>query len=131
MRQLSLKPTHKVVQNFYAEIENLDQLHLFHEGAVSPAFANLLRRCASQFGWTLSEQHIPKGGKLNLRYDGALLDEFKLVHGVWEAKDSDDDLPIEVQKKFKKGYPKENIFIKTDNWRWTWTFARLTIWSAF
>ena len=40
-QQLSLKPAHKVVQEFYKEIENLSQLNLFHEGAVSPAFANL------------------------------------------------------------------------------------------
>jgi predicted helicase len=113
MRQLSLKPTHKVVQDFYKEIENLSQLHLFHEGAVSPAFANLLKRCAAQFGWTLSEQHMPKSGKSNLRFDGALLDEYKLVHGVWEAKDTKDELPVEAAKKFKSGYPKDNILFQS------------------
>ncbi|HAE59909.1 MAG TPA: DNA helicase [Anaerolineae bacterium] len=112
-QQLSLKPAHKVVQDFYKEIDNLSQLNLFHEGAVSPAFANLLKRCASQFGWTLSEQHMPKGGKTSLRFDGALLDEFKLVHGVWEAKDTKDDLSVEAAKKFKVGYPKENILFQS------------------
>ncbi len=112
-QQLSLKPAHKVVQDFYKEIENLSQLNLFHEGAVSPAFANLLKRCASQFGWTLSEQHMPKGGKTNLRFDGALLDEFKLVHGVWEAKDTRDELTVEAAKKFKAGYPKDNILFQS------------------
>jgi predicted helicase len=112
-QQLSLKPAHKVVQEFYKEIENLSQLNLFHEGAVSPAFANLLKRCASQFGWTLSEQHMPKGGKTNLRFDGALLDEFKLVHGVWEAKDTRDGLTVEAAKKFKAGYPKDNILFQS------------------
>ena len=112
-QQLSLKPAHKVVQDFYKEIDNLSQLNLFHEGAVSPAFANLLKRCASQFGWTLSEQHMPKGGKSSLRFDGALLDEFKLVHGVWEAKDTKDDLSVEAAKKFKVGYPKENILFQS------------------
>jgi hypothetical protein len=61
-------------------------LYLFHEKAVSLVIANLLERCASKFGWPLSEQHLPKGGKANLPFEGALLDEFKLVHGVWEAK---------------------------------------------
>ncbi len=111
--QLSLKPTHKVVQDFYKEIASLQQLHLFHEGAVSPAFANLLKRCAAQFGWILSEQHMPKGGKTQLRFDGALLDEFKLVHGVWEAKDTKDVLPVEVQKKLQRGYPKDNILFQS------------------
>ncbi len=116
-QQLSLKPAHKVVQDFYKEIENLAQLNLFHEGAVSPAFANLLKRCASQFGWTLSEQHMPKGGpktgQTSLQFDGALLDEFKLVHGVWEAKDTRDDLSVEAAKKFKAGYPKDNILFQS------------------
>jgi predicted helicase/very-short-patch-repair endonuclease len=119
-QQLALKPAHKVVQDFYQEIGNLSQLHLFHEGAVSPAFANLLKRCASQFGWTLSEQHQArphalsakeKGG--NLRFDGALLDEFKLVHGVWEAKDTKDELTVEAAKKFKAGYPRDNFLIQS------------------
>ena len=117
-QQLSLKPTHKVVQDFYREIENLSQLNLFHEGAVSPAFANLLKRCASQFGWTLSEQH-PHPRPLShrergaLRFDGALLDEYKLIHGVWEAKDTRDDLSVEAAKKFKAGYPKDNILFQS------------------
>jgi len=33
-QQLSLKPAHKIMREFYKEIENLEQLHLFHEGAV-------------------------------------------------------------------------------------------------
>jgi len=34
----------------------------------------------------------------SIRVDGALLDPFKLVHGVWEAKDSDDDLKREADQ---------------------------------
>jgi hypothetical protein len=35
--------------------------------------------------------------------DGALLDNFRLTHGFWEAKDSRDDLPTEARKKFDLG----------------------------
>jgi hypothetical protein len=86
---------------------------LFHEGNVAPAFARLLSRCGAQFGWKLAEQYTPKGGKTSLRYDGTLLDEYSLLHGVWEAKDSDDDLALEVIKKFKAGYPRENILFQS------------------
>jgi predicted helicase len=41
--------------------------------------------------------------------DGALLDQFSLPRGFWEAKDTQDDLAIEVQKKFADGYPQTNI----------------------
>jgi len=73
-QQLSLKPAHKVVQEYYKEIAEKKQMLLFHEGNVAPAFARLLGRCGAQFGWKLAEQYTPKGGKTNLRYDGALLD---------------------------------------------------------
>ncbi len=72
-------------------------LSLFAEGAVSPSFAALRRYCAGQFNWTLAEQFAmrARGGERLIRVDGALLDPFKLLHGVWEAKDSDDDLERE------------------------------------
>ena len=41
--------------------------------------------------------------------DGALMDNFRLTHGYWEAKDADDDLPVEVVRKFERGYPRDNI----------------------
>jgi len=115
MDKLRLKPTYKVVKAYYAELDNLMQLSLFTEGAVSPTFAALLRHCARQFDWTLAEQFTmkPKGVRQRtIRVDGALLDPFKLIHGVWEAKDSDDDLEREVDKKFRAGYPQDNIIFQ-------------------
>jgi hypothetical protein len=35
------------------------------------------------------------------------------VYGIWEAKDIQDNLTKEVAKKFKDGYPKENILFQT------------------
>lgn len=49
----------------------------------------------------------------SIRIDGAVVDEFKLPHGYWEAKDSKDDLEKEVGKKFKAGYPKDNIIFQS------------------
>ena len=45
--------------------------------------------------------------------DGALIDSFQLSHGYWEAKDIHDDLPIEAQRKFDVGYPRDNILFQT------------------
>ncbi len=112
MEPLNLKASHKVVKDYYAEIENLTSMHLFSEGNVSPAFANLLRHCARQYNWTLAEQYPLTVKNKNIRPDGALIDQFELVHGLWEAKDSQDDLALEVKKKFDKGYPKENILFQ-------------------
>lgn len=113
MKRLKLRADNKPVSKYYREIKNLAQLNLFGEGAVSPHFAALLRYCASQFEWTLSEQHVMKRGKRSIRPDGALLDRFSMVRGVWEAKDSADKLAEEVKKKFAAGYPKDNILFQS------------------
>ena len=109
----NLKANHKPVQEYYKALRDIKQLSLFHEGAVAPAFANLLRVCASRMGWTLVEQYaIPRKGRKPLRADGVLLDQFNLRHGIWEAKDSQDDLAAEVKKKFGEGYPQDNILFQ-------------------
>ncbi len=114
MQALNLKTTHKPVKTYYAALrQTSQQMSLLHEGAVAPHFANLLRVCASRMKWTLAEQHrIPRKGRRPLRADGVFLDQFKLRHGVWEAKDSSDDLDKEVKKKFSQGYPKDNILFQ-------------------
>ncbi len=114
MPTLNLKPTHKPVQDYYAALaQTTQQMSLLHEGAIAPHFANLLRACASRVGWTLQEQfQLPRKGQKPLRADGVLLDDFKLRHGIWEAKDSQDDLAVEVKKKFGQGYPQDNILFQ-------------------
>ena len=113
MPTLNLKPTHKAIADYYAGLEELAQLDIFGEGAVAPAFANLLRSCARNSDWTLAEQYVLKRGGRSIRVDGALVDSFKLPYGYWEAKDSDDDLEAEVAKKFQSGYPKQNILFQS------------------
>lgn len=113
MPYLNLKPDHKAVQTYYREIAQTQQLSIFHEGAVASHFARLLQHCGKQVKWTLVEQYpLARQGHRPLKADGVLLDEFRLVHGIWEAKDSDDDLPIEVKKKFQAGYPQDNILFQ-------------------
>lgn len=109
---LSIKPNHKAVREYYTSLRSLAEARAQHEGAVAPAFAALLRACASQMGWTLVEQYSIRLKKSSIRADGALLDSFTLIRGVWEAKDSSDDLATEVRKKFAAGYPAENILFQ-------------------
>ncbi|WP_110515534.1 type ISP restriction/modification enzyme [Herpetosiphon llansteffanensis] len=109
---LSIKPNHKAVREYYASLRSLADARAQHEGAVAPAFAALLRACASQMGWTLVEQYSIRLKKSSIRTDGALLDSFTLIRGVWEAKDSSDDLATEVRKKFAAGYPADNILFQ-------------------
>jgi predicted helicase len=107
---LSLKPTHKAVTTYYDALARFEKLGVKHETAVRSAFQELLEHCARQFEWKLVPEYaIKRKGKADAKADGALLDIYGLNHGLWEAKDSADDLDKEIKIKFKVGYPKQNI----------------------
>ena len=46
---------------------------------------------------------------LRNRPDGTVRDSLRMTRGYWEAKDSHDDLDAEIQAKFNRGYPRDNI----------------------
>src|SRR5437660_8770686 len=89
MERLNLKPTHKPVQNYYEALRQFKTIGVAHEGAVRSAFQTLLEHCGRQFGWKLvPEWQIKRNHGHPLRVDGALVDEFRITHGFWEAKDA-------------------------------------------
>jgi len=114
---LNLKPTHKTIQTYYRELQTLTSAGQVHEGAVAPLFASILRHGAGQVTHLdfIEQYPLKRDGKNSLRADGVLVDRQTkvLVYGVWEAKDIKDNLTKEVAKKFKEGYPKENILFQT------------------
>lgn len=113
MDKLNLKPTHKPVQNYYEALRQFKTIGVSHEGAVRSAFQTLLEHCGRQFAWKLvPEWQIRRNHGHPLRVDGALVDEYRLTHGFWEAKDTADDLPKEVKKKVAAGYPQNNIIFQ-------------------
>jgi predicted helicase len=115
MSQLNLKPTHAAVKNYYAALHQLGQLHIDHEMAVRSAFQDLLSTCGRKLKLTLSPEFEIKRKHSSIRVDAALLDEFKLAHGFWEAKDEKDDLDREIKSKLEKGYPRDNIIFQAPN----------------
>ncbi len=44
--------------------------------------------------------------------DGTVKDTLRMARGYWEAKDSDDNLDAEIQRKFNQGYPRDNILFE-------------------
>ena len=128
MPVLNLKPTHKVVKDYYGALERFARLGVTHESAVRAAFQALLESCARQCGWTLVPEFALSGrrGK-RIVVDGALVDDFRLTHGYWEAKDIDDDLPAEVERKFAAGYPRDNILFQTPRRAMLWQNGRLAL----
>src|SRR5439155_13326875 len=119
MQTLGLKPNHKRIATYGASLDEFAKLGVAHETAVRAAFQALLEDCTAHVNkgradkWKLVPEFSLKtkvGAKITP--DGALLDSFRLIHGVWEAKDTADDLDKEIAKKFKLGYPRENILFQ-------------------
>ena len=118
MSDLNIKPTHKPIKTYYAELEKYSQLGEENEGTVRAAFQNLLQHYCHQSDFTLlcektraiSDTGTQEGYK-HIRPDGEVVDAFGLPHGYWEAKDTQDDLLIEASKKFAAGYPSKNIVV--------------------
>ena len=48
----------------------------------------------------------------NVVPDGTVKDSLRMARGYWEAKDSHDDLDAEIERKFGRGYPRDNIIFE-------------------
>ena len=135
MTPLNLKPTHKPVKAYYESLQRFESIGVSHETAVRSAFQTLLEYCGRQFNWILVPEHsmtpLIRGarGVKNKRIvvDGALIDNFQLPHGYWEAKDIHDDLPAEVLHKFATGYPRDNILFQTPHRAILWQNNQRTL----
>jgi predicted helicase len=114
MSLFTLKPTHYPVKAYYAALAQFLKLGHTTEGNTRSAFADLLKKCCHRYAWHLVEEYQFKGtNKQPLRADGALVDDLTLVHGLWEAKDTSDDLQAEIKKKVAAGYPLTNILFQS------------------
>ena len=116
MPTLNIKPTHKSIKNYYAELEEYAKIGAAHEGAVRIAFQNLLQHYCRQVDLILvcEKTRYTKTNR-RIQLDGEVVDPFGLPHGHWEAKDTQDDLSIEAQRKSEAGYPFKNIIIQSPN----------------
>ena len=92
---------HPAVEQYYSLLKDFHNQRVKHEGAVSTAFENLLTHLAKQRGWIFIPLLSLKTGK-RLVPDGTIRDANGLPRGYWEAKDTDDDLDEEIEKKQAK-----------------------------
>ncbi len=108
-----LKPTHKAVTDYYAQLQNFDQHNASHEGAVRSAMQNLIDFTARKNSLSLIPEFSTKAkrGK-KIRIDGVIQDDFGLNKGSWEAKDVDDNIDDAVKAKIQAGYPLSNIIFE-------------------
>jgi predicted helicase len=108
-----LKPTHKAIKAYREALDAYAGAQVDHEGATETAFQRLLGDTArATHGWMLVPKLTVKRGGKSVIPDGTVRDAYFFHRGYWEAKDTDDDLAVEIKKKIAKGYPLVNTIFE-------------------
>jgi len=100
-----------LVQHYLNELQTLRRVSgTSRESVVREAFKTLLKDWGkSQDLIFLPEHEYETLTKSRVYPDGTFMYALRVPFGYWEAKDTDDDLDAEIEKKFRKGYPQDNI----------------------
>jgi len=103
-----------LIQQYLADLARLREIGGTHrESVVREAFKDLLKGWGRAHDLTfVPEYEIESPAKERRYVDGALLYGLRLPFGYWEAKDERDDLDAEIELKFKRGYPQDNIIFE-------------------
>lgn len=84
-----------------------------NESSIRYAFATLLNGYCKPKNFLLVEElTINSSFHKPIRLDGIVKDALRLDWGYWEAKDEKDSLDAEIEAKFSKGYPNDNILFE-------------------
>jgi hypothetical protein len=103
-----------LIQHYLNELHTLRRVSgTTRESVVREAFKTLLKdwgkACHLIF---IPEYEYQTLQKTRVYPDGALLHELRVPLGYWEAKDEEDDLDKEIEKKFRESYPQDNIIFE-------------------
>jgi predicted helicase len=103
-----------LINQYLADLSRLKKVSgEAREGIVSEAFKDLLKGWGRQHDLVFIPQYRLDSLTKDKRYvDGALLHELRVPFGYWEAKDDADDIDEEIARKFKRGYPQDNIIFE-------------------
>lgn len=117
----------QLINAYLKELATLRRIGGTTEGVTSEAFKDLLKAWARPLGFTFIPQHaFTTTARVNNRVDGAIMLE-RFPVGYWEAKDEDDDLNAEIQKKFRRGYPKTNIIFEDTHRAVLWQHGKFVM----
>jgi predicted helicase len=103
-----------LIQHYLNDLQTLRRVSgTSRESVVREAFKTLLKN----WGRSRDLIFIPEFEYTTLQKktvypDGALVYALRVPLGYWEAKDEEDKLDDEIEKKFRKGYPQDNIIFE-------------------
>ena len=105
-------PNYPHIQRYH---EELQRLKVFggsdNEQSIRRAFENCLDSYCRDHRERLALV-AELGASFGTIPDGTVKDTLRMPRGYWEAKDSRDDLDTEIQRKFNRGYPRDNIIFE-------------------
>ena len=104
-----------LVTKFRSELDRIKAMSgSLNEQTIRPAFRSLLRDWARSNELFLLEEHPFKTKLDTTKYpDGTIVHDLRVPLGYWEAKDTQDNLDEEIEKKTSIGYPTSNIVYET------------------
>ena len=105
-----------LINEYRAELDRLRAVSgSQRESVLREAFKDLLKRWGKAHDLQFIAEHdILTKQMARIYVDGALLHGLRVPFGYWEAKDEKDALDKEIEAKFRKGYPKDNIVFTDD-----------------
>ena len=104
-------PTYPHIETYYKELEDIIQFGgSDNESSIRKAFQDCLSEYCSNHRENL--KLIPELAGPGGIPDGTVKDTLRMARGYWEAKDTHDDLDAEIQAKFNRGYPRDNILFE-------------------
>lgn len=103
-----------LIQQYLNELSDLRRVSgTNREQVVREAFKTLLKDTGRRQNLIFVPEYEYITPAKDRRYvDGALLHELRVPFGYWEAKDEKDDLDAEIDFKFRRGYPQDNIIFE-------------------
>ncbi len=104
-------PSYPHIERYHAYLgELIEAGGSDNELNIRPAFQNCLSAyCNDHRERLILVPELPGPGGIP---DGTVKDSLRMARGYWEAKDTDDNLDLEIQKKFARGYPQDNILFE-------------------
>ena len=103
-----------LINQYLAQLDVLKKVGGTHrESVVWEAFKDLLKGWGKQHDLVFIPEYKVESATKDTRFvDGALLHELRVPLGHWEAKHLKYDLDAEIEFKFKRGYPQDNIIFE-------------------
>ena len=105
-------PTYPHINRYYDDLSQLIEFGgLDNEENIRPAFQNCLAAYCSDHTERLLLVPELRSDRSN-KPDGTVRDSLRMTRGLWEAKDTHDDLDREIRNKLSQGYSGDNIIFE-------------------